>query len=101
MEILLDFIEIRLIPNQPVSLRRAKGAQIICASGTVWLTVAGIQADIVLHPGEAFVLRDRKLVVLEATQPDATTDGTDHAIVRVRTGAGRLRTWAKPRLQIA
>lgn len=101
MEILLDFIEIRLLPNQPVALRRAKGTEVICTAGAVWLTVAGMRADIVLHPGESVVLRDHQLAVLEAMDPDPATGAAGNATLRLRARSRHLRTWAKPRLQIA
>lgn len=93
MEILLDSIEIGLVSSQPVALRRAKGTQVICTAGTVWLTVAGLRADVVLHAGDCFVVRDHKLAVVEAMAQDPTTGAAGNATIRLRTGCGRLRTW--------
>lgn len=96
MEIRLYSNEIRLILNRPVSVRRAKGTEILCIAGTVWLTVAGTRGDILLRSGERYLIGDHRLVVLEAIV------AVGNASIRVSRAADPLfRRVAKPRLQIA
>lgn len=49
-----------------VGLQGAKNAQVQVLRGVLWLTVAGMQQDQVLEPGQSFTFPSNALIVLEA-----------------------------------
>ena len=70
-------------PRHGLALRDARGRTVKCVSGSVWLTMEGDIRDIVLAPGDSFVVDRDGLTILAAQQPSA---------VRV-SAENRPRTW--------
>lgn len=55
-----------LFTNHPLRLIRARGMDVACAEGIIWITVAGEAADIFLRPGEQHRLSSNRLTLIEA-----------------------------------
>ena len=66
---------VSLMPERPLSVRLTPGATVSVAAGTVWLTQEGMLDDIVLTPGDEFV------VPLKGTQVISAVDAP--ALVRI------------------
>ena len=58
-------------PRGGMLLHDATGSMVKCLSGIVWLTMEGDYRDIVLEPGESFVVDHDGLTILAAQQPNA------------------------------
>jgi len=90
MDLDLNDSELCLAHNTPVRLRRAKGVRVTCTQGLLWLTVEGEAGDIVLAPGDSYLIRSCGLGLLEAV-------GTGRArLQRVQGRSSRqwIRRWA-------
>lgn len=68
MHIDLDQRLISLEPDRPLAIRRARGIVIECASGRLWVTVAGFSGDVFLASGQRWLVSTGGLVVVEAIQ---------------------------------
>lgn len=66
MQIEIPCPELRLLSNQPLRLRNARGLVIACKAGIVWITVGGQIDDIFLKPGERYVIASKNLTLVEA-----------------------------------
>lgn len=55
-----------LAPGRPLRLRRARGRQVTCQRGCVWITVPGVASDIFLHAGQRWTIPANGLVLIEA-----------------------------------
>ena len=53
--------------NHPIRLIKALGWQVECLSGQVWISAYNHLDDIVLNPGQRFVVTNQKLILMEAT----------------------------------
>lgn len=92
------------LTSEPIPLHASIGSVIFAHRGTVWITQEGLFDDVILQPGERFVVRSRALVLMSATNGGAkvlvaspldavaSNDGDHFALLRVR--AQRLRTEA-------
>lgn len=58
--------EINLLISQPLRLNRARGLDIACTAGIIWITVTGDASDIFLRPGERLRLSNNRLTLVEA-----------------------------------
>lgn len=58
-------LELHLHADQPLRLENARGLTLRCVSGCVWITLAGEAEDIFLHPGQEYVIRSRRLLLIE------------------------------------
>lgn len=84
----------------PLHLR--PGSAIVACSGVVWITQERLRDDVILQPGERFVVRSRALILASASggaakiwiasPVDAAVDGDVFALLRAR--AARLRSEA-------
>ena len=52
-----------------MALRNGRGSIVTCVSGAVWLTMEGDTRDIVLEPGDSFVVDRRGLTIIAAHEP--------------------------------
>lgn len=66
MEIDLRAGEVCLQENQPIRLLDACGIQIICTSGTIWITVTGLADDIFLTAGQCYTVCQNQLTLVES-----------------------------------
>lgn len=57
---------VRLEPDEPIVLNEPIGSRITCEQGTVWLTVDGQLADVVLEPGQSFNATTGAKLMLQA-----------------------------------
>lgn len=57
---------VALAPGRPLRLRRARGRQVACERGCVWITVPGEPDDIFLHAGQRWTVPANGLVLVEA-----------------------------------
>ena len=55
-----------LDPGDPLRLTRARGREIACESGCVWITAPGEPGDIFLHAGQRWTVPVNGLVLVEA-----------------------------------
>lgn len=58
--------EFCLADNQPLALREARGATIVCTAGTVWLTVEGEAGDVFLQTGQRHRIVSNGLALVES-----------------------------------
>ncbi|MGH8809968.1 MAG: DUF2917 domain-containing protein [Noviherbaspirillum sp.] len=58
--------EYELQENQPLRLLNTQGSRIECRSGVVWLTAYKEPVDVMLYPGDVFVVPNNRLVLMEA-----------------------------------
>lgn len=93
-------IEYQLAARASVVLTRAAGLEVRCRAGSVWLTQYGDDRDIVLRPGQSFVLSLATAVVMSSAQ------GASLCVQRVAPAAAagaprsllrRLAGWFDPR----
>jgi len=92
------------LTSESVPLRVAIGSAIVSYRGTVWITQEGLYDDVILQPGERFVVRSDTLILMSATSGSAKvlvaspldaragTSEDIHSLLRAR--ARRLRTEA-------
>jgi hypothetical protein len=66
----------RLRHNQFLSLRRSQGLCVRAERGTLWVTVDGELADVVLSPGDSRVFNGPEAVVVGAVVGDAVFSTT-------------------------
>lgn len=64
-----------LAPGRPLRLSRARGHQITCERGCVWITVPGELNDVFLHAGQAWTIPANGLVLIEAEAAAVVTLG--------------------------
>ncbi|MGH6624672.1 MAG: DUF2917 domain-containing protein [Burkholderiaceae bacterium] len=92
------------ITAESVPLHAPIGSAIFAHRGTVWITQESLLDDVILQPGERFIVRSRALILVSATNGSAkvlvaspldapaSKEGDVYALVRGR--ARRLRTEA-------
>lgn len=56
---------IKLSENQPLAFRGARGMQVECTEGRVWLTIEGQAGDFFLTPGESLRIESNGLALIE------------------------------------
>jgi len=66
MKVETENAAIELGPTQSLRLKGAAGVQIVCRSGTVWVTQEGVLRDDFLRSGEALTLRSRGVTLAQA-----------------------------------
>ena len=76
MRPLLDIKPIVLAQRSVHRIENGKGTEVFCLKGTVWLTQEGDPRDIVLSPGQSFVLDRKGVAVVYALKEAAITVGT-------------------------
>ena len=70
MKLELDSPRIPLVAHRLARLPDATSARIVCVTGTVWITIDNDPRDIVLAPGQSFLV-DRRAGVLVYAIEDA------------------------------
>lgn len=93
MHIELPCPELRLLPDQPLRLRRARGLAVACKSGIVWITVAGRIEDIFLRAGERYVVDSHALTLIEAVEPAAISIHPASPSPRLHLGVSIKEAW--------
>lgn len=94
-------IEYQLAARASVVLTRSAGLEVRCHAGSIWLTQYGDDRDIVLRPGQSFVLSLATAVVMSSAQgarlsvqrvvAPAAAAGAPRSLLR------RLAGWFDPR----
>jgi hypothetical protein len=64
-----------LVPGLPLRLTHARGRQVTCERGCVWITAPGEPDDIFLHPGQTWMIPANGLVLVEAEASAVVTLG--------------------------
>lgn len=64
-----------LVPGHPLRLVRARGRQVSCERGCVWITAPGEPDDVFLHPGQTWTVPSSGLVLIEAEANAVVTLG--------------------------
>lgn len=59
-------VDCELEENKPVRLRNASGLRLTCVAGIAWITFHGEREDLMLHAGQAAVVPNGGLVLVEA-----------------------------------
>jgi hypothetical protein len=81
----LKYGTIPLADGRLLAIRGARGVEVECTTGRVWLTVEGQPGDILLGPGERSLITGQGLALVE---------GLPAGAVRLLKPASRLqRTW--------
>jgi hypothetical protein len=75
MRQVLDIKPIRLAARSVERLEGAKGQQITCLSGVVWVTQANDDRDIILTRGQSFIIDRKGLAVVMALKEAAIAVG--------------------------
>jgi hypothetical protein len=57
---------VALAPGRPLRLKRARGRQLACERGCVWITAPGETSDIFLQAGQHWTISANGLVLVEA-----------------------------------
>ncbi|MBL8447050.1 MAG: DUF2917 domain-containing protein [Zoogloeaceae bacterium] len=89
-------LTLSITPTDPVVLERAVGTRIVPLEGEVWITQHGDSRDIILHPGQEFIIDRPACLVMTGIhlarvavhQPDPGA-----APVRQRAAAGWFTWW--------
>ena len=96
---------IELARNELLALGCVEGRDLVCRSGQLWITVDGMQEDIILGPGERWQVIGNAPVVVSALQASllVTTDARGCApCIRLREQAEsvlrQLLRWRHPSL---
>jgi hypothetical protein len=71
----LDLEPISLSPRSIHRIENARGTQVTCVSGVVWITQEHDQRDVVLTPGQSFVLDRPGLGIVFALKGAVITVG--------------------------
>ncbi len=66
MDTILPPNQLALTENHVVRLYKAKGTQIACLAGVVWITIHNSAEDIILKPGEGYTIPNQGLALMEA-----------------------------------
>ena len=63
-----------LKPQHALRLQHAEGTRLRAVQGTVWITIDNDRRDILLNPGESFVVDSSQALVALPLGPQATLD---------------------------
>ena len=74
MQIAADQLAFSLQHNQCVRLVRARDSRLSVSHGSAWVTIDGQRRDIVLEPGQSFVVDSNETVVVFALQGPAAVE---------------------------
>lgn len=66
MKIDLHSGEICLAGGRPLRLSEARGVRVTCLFGTIWITMAGEVADLILHAGDSCQIARNGLTLIES-----------------------------------
>lgn len=69
---------VTLDAKQTLALKHARGMEVTCVEGVIWLSTEGDARDILLTPGRSFTLATNGLTVME---------GMPHATIRLERRA--------------
>lgn len=68
MDINLTHGEIKLERRQLIKIRNGEGAVVIGRAGAVWITQEGDSRDVIVNPGDMFVIDRPGKTIVEATE---------------------------------
>ena len=89
---------VALAPEHPITVHLSPGATVTAIAGTVWLTQEGMIEDIVLRPGQQFVVPAKGAQVLSAVDASALVRIADvHAQARALRRAELRRLFQRAR----
>lgn len=92
MKLQSSHVLLPLDARSPQRLTRAKGLLLRARRGTVWITVDGDPRDIVLAPGEQWVVDSSEPVIVSALHKSALIEACDAALRRTRA---QRKFWAE------
>ena len=70
---------------------RVRGVRIDCREGRLWLTQAGVAADVILQPGQSFVANAGGAIVVQPVPSSNAADEAALGTLTVTTAAARLK----------
>lgn len=79
-------VDCQLEENKPVRLRHASGLQLACVEGIAWITFHGQPEDLMLHAGQATVVPNGGLVLMEAIGQTRVRLALESGVMRNRAG---------------
>jgi Protein of unknown function (DUF2917) len=91
MKHVLDIKPVKLAARSIERIEGAKGQQITCLSGVVWVTQANDERDIVLNRGQTFIIDRSGLTVVMALKDAAISVGPAGHVSAADFDAGSLR----------
>jgi len=77
-------VHLPLGPHGHAQLRRARNVRMTGIEGVTWITVDGQSADVILGPGESFVVPNDEIVVAVAMQ--------GRSMIEIEGGSGTVRS---------
>lgn len=80
-------VECELEDNRPVRLRNAAGLRLDCVEGIAWITFHGEAEDLMLHAGQATVVPNDGLVLMEAVGRGRIRIALERKIAGKRAGS--------------
>ena len=75
MRTLLDIKPIALETRGLHRIENGKGNEVVCLEGVVWITQEGDRRDVILSPGQSFVLDRKGVAIVYALKQAAITIG--------------------------
>jgi len=97
MRLLLGRSKLSLDTDQLVAVRNAKGVQVACLCGTLWITQENSKTDVILTPGQCVVIGSPGLTLVTALKA-STLRVTEPRAVGLWNA---LRGWFRPTLVAA
>jgi len=97
MRLLLGQSKLGLETDQLVAVRDGKGVQLVCLSGTLWITQEDSTKDVILEAGQSAVIDNPGLTLVMALSPSTLR------VTEQRTAAGLWKVllgWLKPTMGI-
>jgi hypothetical protein len=90
----LDLEPISLSPRSIHRIENARGTQVTCVSGVIWVTQERDQRDTVLTPGQSFVLDRPGLGIVFALKGATITVGAPAGLPAAARVAPKVRAYA-------
>lgn len=97
MRLLLGQSKLGLETDQLVAVRDGKGVQLVCLSGTLWITQEDSTKDVILEAGQSAVIDNPGLTLVMALSPSTLR------VTEQRTAIGLWKVllgWLKPTMGI-
>lgn len=82
------------------SVSDAAGVQILCRSGSIWITLDNDSRDIVLDAGERFVATEHRRAIIYAMEQSSITLSAEEALQQPSVGA-KAGPLARPQVTFA
>lgn len=93
--------DLTLVHKAMFSVSDAAGVNIICRSGSVWITLDNDTRDIVLDAGESFLSTEHRRAIIYALESSSLTLSAEQALQRPRKARDDVRATARPQVTFA